>query len=390
MGGAGLDLPSRRARHHHRHDRRRRPSSASLTTLVASVAPAIKASRVAPLAALRDVAVDRSGASKVRAVLGLRDRRRRGARRRHRQRRRRTAPWAGPGSAPSPCWSASSSSGPSSPARRPAVLGVGAGATRGFTGRLARRNAMRNPRRIAGSAAALMVGTAVVALFTTFGSSVKASIDDMVDENFGGDLVVAQTDFSGAGIDPAMAPAIAELPEVADAVGSATRHGADRRRHRRADGDRSGRPRRRPRPRRPPGRLADVGPGEIAVSTRYAEDHDARTRRRRAADVRRRRDDATCTVAAIFERQDVMGNLIMTSDGLGAARRPAMDVVLFVTLADGVTEAAGQAAVAAVTERLRRTRPADPGRVRRLDRRAGRPDAVRRSTGCSASPSSSP
>ena len=63
MGGAGSTC--------------RRPASSSatarssspavvgvVTTLVASVAPAIKASRVAPLAALRDVAVDRSATSK--------------------------------------------------------------------------------------------------------------------------------------------------------------------------------------------------------------------------------------------------------------------------------------------------------------------------------------
>ena len=42
-----------------------------LTTFVASVAPAVKASRVAPLAALRDVAVDRSAVSKTRVVVGL-------------------------------------------------------------------------------------------------------------------------------------------------------------------------------------------------------------------------------------------------------------------------------------------------------------------------------
>ncbi|HEX2564468.1 MAG TPA: ABC transporter permease, partial [Acidimicrobiales bacterium] len=42
-----------------------------VVTLVASVAPAVKASRVAPLAALRDVAVDRSGASWLRGLLGV-------------------------------------------------------------------------------------------------------------------------------------------------------------------------------------------------------------------------------------------------------------------------------------------------------------------------------
>ncbi|HEX8803228.1 MAG TPA: FtsX-like permease family protein, partial [Acidimicrobiales bacterium] len=42
-----------------------------VATLIASVAPAVKASRVRPLAALRDVAVDRSGASVVRGVSGV-------------------------------------------------------------------------------------------------------------------------------------------------------------------------------------------------------------------------------------------------------------------------------------------------------------------------------
>ena len=172
-----------------------------LTTLVASMAPALKASRVAPLAALRDVAIDRSATSKVRAVAGLivaalgavvvv------------------TATTAEDGAVARAGLGALAMLvgfvilGPVVARPSAAVLGAGASVTRGFTGRLARRNAMRNPRRIASSAAALMVGTAVVALFTTFGSSVKASIDDMVDDSFGGDLVIAQTDFSGAGIDP--------------------------------------------------------------------------------------------------------------------------------------------------------------------------------------------
>src|SRR5690606_16112337 len=42
-----------------------------VVTLVASVFPAVRAARVAPLAALRDVAVDRSAVSWVRAVTGL-------------------------------------------------------------------------------------------------------------------------------------------------------------------------------------------------------------------------------------------------------------------------------------------------------------------------------
>ena len=61
----------------------------------------------------------------------------------------------------------------------------------------------------------------MVALFTTFGASLKATIDDTVDDQFGGDLIVEQDGFSGAALSPELAGAIAELPEVDDAVGTA-------------------------------------------------------------------------------------------------------------------------------------------------------------------------
>ena len=155
-----------------------------------------------------------------------------------------------------------------------AVLGAGPAATRGVAGRLARRNAMRNPRRTAASASALLVGTAVVALFTTFGASVKASIEDTVDSDFCGDLVILPDGFSGSLLSPELAPAIAEV----------RRRQRGRRRGLRP-GDRRRRDRRRGRHRRHDAQqVFDVGvsagsfdgfaSGDIAVSERYAEDHD--------------------------------------------------------------------------------------------------------------------
>ena len=88
-----------------------------------------------------------------------------------------------------------------------------------MSGTLARRNAMRNPRRTAGTASALMVGVAVVTLFTVLAASVKQSIDDTVSEQFAGDLVIVQTDFSGAGLTPELEPAVGALPEVDVATG---------------------------------------------------------------------------------------------------------------------------------------------------------------------------
>src|SRR4051794_37618929 len=52
-----------------------------------------------------------------------------------------------------------------------ALLGTPATTLRGATGSLARRNAMRNPRTTAGAATALLVGVAVVTVFTVLGAS---------------------------------------------------------------------------------------------------------------------------------------------------------------------------------------------------------------------------
>src|SRR5262249_59991659 len=84
---------------------------------------------------------------------------------------------------------------------------------RGVTGSLARENAMRNPRRTSGTAAALMVGVGVVTLFTIFAASLKASIDNSVSQSFTGDLVVSIGRFGG-GISPQLAGDVGRLPEV--------------------------------------------------------------------------------------------------------------------------------------------------------------------------------
>jgi len=61
---------------------------------------------------------------------------------------------------------------------------------RGVTGQLARENTLRNPTRTATTAAALMIGVALVGLFSIFASSAKASISAQIDRAFRADLVV--------------------------------------------------------------------------------------------------------------------------------------------------------------------------------------------------------
>ncbi len=109
------------------------------------------------------------------------------------------------------------------------VLGRPVAKTRGIPGSLARRNAMRNPRRTSATAAALLVGVGVVALFTVFAASLKASIDDSVSESFGGDLVIQASGFGGGGLSPELTTAVGEIPEVERGHGHVLRRDPARR-----------------------------------------------------------------------------------------------------------------------------------------------------------------
>ncbi|MFI5620688.1 ABC transporter permease [Streptomyces sp. NPDC051567] len=64
----------------------------------------------------------------------------------------------------------------------------------GSVGRLAERNALRNPRRTGATAAALMIGLALVACLSVVGSSMVASVTEELDTSVGADyMVTSQT-----------------------------------------------------------------------------------------------------------------------------------------------------------------------------------------------------
>jgi putative ABC transport system permease protein len=65
---------------------------------------------------------------------------------------------------------------------------------RALTGRLARENAQRNPSRTAVTAAALMIGLALVTFVTVFAAGLKSSVASIVDENLAGGLVIQNSD----------------------------------------------------------------------------------------------------------------------------------------------------------------------------------------------------
>ena len=318
------------------------------STLLASVVPAVRASRIAPLAALRDSAVDSTAASTSRMIGGVV------------VTATSIAIIATATSAAEPLVRAGIGSlltlvgavilGPVVARPAASVLGWLPTVLRGQTGRLARRNAMRDPRRTSGSALALMIGTAVVALFTTFGASIKASVEQMVNQDFGGDLVIVSDDFSGPGLSPLVADEVAELPEVAVATGMAvgmiTANGNE------IDpavvdaaefgslmdlGVSAG-------------SFDDVTVGNVALSEEYAADHDLAMGS--VIDVAFADGASTeLTVAAIYGTTQNVGDMIVTPDDWMPHADQLGHVVVLVGLADGVAEADGLAAVDAVTAR---------------------------------------
>jgi putative ABC transport system permease protein len=91
----------------------------------------------------------------------------------------------------------------------------------GPAGRLARNNAVHNPKRTSAAAAALMIGVALVALIAVMASSTKSSISAVIDSSMRADFVVSGAGQMGgqSGFSPALQRSVAALPEVSSATG---------------------------------------------------------------------------------------------------------------------------------------------------------------------------
>jgi putative ABC transport system permease protein len=94
-----------------------------------------------------------------------------------------------------------------------AVVGIPAARTGGPAGRLARENAIRNPARTANTAAALMIGLALVTFVAVLAKGLKASDAHAVDKQMTADYVVQAKD-QGPGLPLSIGRLVSRVPGV--------------------------------------------------------------------------------------------------------------------------------------------------------------------------------
>ena len=83
----------------------------------------------------------------------------------------------------------------------------------GPPGKLAQENAGRSPRRTSATAAALMIGVALVSAAAVFASSLRATFSEILENSVKADYII--TDESFQGLSPAVAETLAQQPELA-------------------------------------------------------------------------------------------------------------------------------------------------------------------------------
>ena len=316
-------------------------------SIASALLPARRAAKVAPIAAMRDTAVDSSGSSRRRAVIGT------------------TLTALGAASIANGLFGGGDAAlpavglgvalvfigvavlGPILARPLSRVLGSPLPHLKGMSGTLARENAMRNPKRTSATASALMIGVALVGFITILASSTKASIADSVDSTFAGDLVIDSGTYTGGGLSPQLADDLSSLPEV-DAVAGLRNVAAE------IDGSSSMlvgfdaqslddlfdlelRD----------GSFADLGAGEIAV-----HDEEATDKGWAVGDTVPVRFAETgvqeLAVVALYGDADLAGPYVVGNAVLEANVADQFDSMVFVRFADGVDDATATAAIEAV------------------------------------------
>lgn len=227
------------------------------------------------------------------------------------------------------------------------TLGAPIAAT-GTVGRLARENAVRSPRRTAATSSSIMIGTALAGLALILGSSLDVTTGVLIEDRFRSDLIVQPGGFGGAELSPQVAVELEALPEVASLA-------AIRRNAAQVGGDTSfiaaadmARLVDLVRFDEVAGAMSAIGDDEVALSTDVAEGQDV-TIGDPITVTFGSTGDQTFRVGAIFTADGPGADTYITLSAWDANFTERFDSSIFVELAEGVDLETGREALLGVT-----------------------------------------
>ena len=229
---------------------------------------------------------------------------------------------------------------------------------RHLTGRLARENAQRNPSRTAITAAALMIGLALVTFVTVFAAGLKSTVAQVVEENFAGGLVIQNSD----GFSPIPNGAAAAARKVPGVELVATIRGAQAKV---VEGKTAGGTIQVNAPTRDVGETLNIewtkgGPAalrnlsgrEAIISDDFASSHDLELGDSFGLLTQARARPRFRVVGEFESKIGVLGSVLVSQAVMARDFRQTQDLFDFVKVEDGADEAKVQALLTAGSERL--------------------------------------
>jgi putative ABC transport system permease protein len=212
----------------------------------------------------------------------------------------------------------------------------------GVPGRLAEQNALRNPRRTSATASALMIGLALVATFAVMGDSLKTSLRTILRNGLTADYVLQPDNFAGAGFSPTVADAVRKAPGVI-AAGGVTGGPAE------INGSVKSLEAMDPAVlpkvldmRTLSGELASIGQGKIAVSKTVADDKHYKVGQ--TLNVRFARTGMQhLTIGAVYKKNTLAGDFLISESLARSNFTQTLDFVVLARTEGGVSPANQQA-----------------------------------------------
>ena len=313
----------------------------TVVTVVSAFLPALRAGRVPPLAAMRATAIEVVALSRRRTVIGLSA--------------------IGGGIAVTAAVVAGASNswlglgillvfggtiilGPvlARPVAR--TLGRPAAALRGITGRMARENSARNPKRTSRTASPVLIGVALVTAVSALAVSIKGQISELFTDQFKGDFAISTQSVGFGGLSPSLADDLGKVQGVKSASGIGLIV---------VKIDGKGRQLTVINPKTIEGTFdiglvnadySDLDPNGIFLARDWSEKNDApvgSTVKVTLADSTER----TLTVRGLYVNDDLAGNRVVSREIVSGANVQYFDFGVYVSLADGADAGAVRASL---------------------------------------------